>query len=277
METEFFTIERLVKTELPPLPASVMRISAMLSDMNISQNAVADAISLDPILSTRILRLANSPVYGQHGTVTNLTKAVSAVGNNAISEALLINGISDSFGRKILSSDAGKEIWFHLLATAMAAGEICRIANMRGVDEAFSCALLHDIGKLILLRADAPFYIKLMERGMIEGDLTAVEREVFGFDHAELGAEAALTWNLPPAVCHMIRYHHQPAKVSAGVAMAHIINIADQLVTLKSEGSDMEPLASLESVKNLQLNAEKLDAVWHTIAVRLNEVMDTFA
>ncbi len=277
IDPEYFSIDHLIKTELPPLPGSVMRISAMLSDMNVSQNALAEAISLDPILSTRLLRLANSAIYGLHGTVTNLSNAVSTVGNNTISETLMISGVSDSFGRKVLISDAGKEIWFHLLGTAMVASEICRVTNMRGGDEAFSCGLLHDIGKLILLRADSPFYIKLMERGSIEGSLIAVEREVLGFDHAELGAEAAISWNLPGPVCHMIRFHHEPSKVTAGVAMAHIINISDMLVTLKAEGAELDDLLILDSVKNLGLDSEKLDAVWHTIAVRLNEVMETFS
>ena len=77
IDSEYFSIDNLVKTELPPLSSSIMRISALLSDLNSSQNAIAAAISLDPILSSRVLRLANSAVYALHGTVTNLASAVS--------------------------------------------------------------------------------------------------------------------------------------------------------------------------------------------------------
>ena len=160
----FFSIDNLIKTDLPPLPATVTRISTLLSDINTPQAAVIEAIGLDPILSTRILRLANSAIYSVQGRVTNLASAVLTIGNTAISEVMMISGISDSFGRKILNSPAGKKIWVHLLATAMAASEICHLAKMRGADEAFTCGLLHDIGKLILLRADAPFYTELIKQ-----------------------------------------------------------------------------------------------------------------
>ncbi len=276
-DPEYFSIENLIKTGLPPLPASVVRVSALLSDMNVSQTAIANALSLDPILSSRILRLANSPIYALHGTVTNLASAVATVGNMAISEAMMISGISDSFGRKILRSAAGKEIWFHSLATAMAASEICRLAQMRGADEAFSCGLLHDIGKLILLRADYPFYIEIMARATDEVALAAVEREVFGFDHAELGTAAAIGWKLPAAVSHMIRFHHEPSNATAGIAMAHIINIADTLVTLKMADAEMDELLISKWALAFRIEVSQFEMIWDTISPRLDEVVQTFS
>lgn len=276
MNATYFSIENLIKTELPPLPASVMRVSTLLADFNVSHRAIADAISLDPILSSRILRLANSPVYALHGTVTNLASAVSTVGNNSISEMLMISGVSDSFGRKVLGSKAGKEIWHHSLATAMTASEICLAAKMRGADEAFSCGLLHDIGSLILLRADAPMYSSLLESADDEEMLTKIEHEQFGFDHAELGADAAVSWSLPGAVSHMIRYHHTPSEATAGLAMAHIINIADRFVTLKTDEMEIDELVSSKPVKSLGLEVSHFETIWETVTVRLNEVMETF-
>lgn len=276
MDKKFFSIEHLIKTELPPMPASVSRVSELLTDMRVSQQAIADAISLDPILSSRILRLANSATYGLHGTVTNLLSAVSTVGNAAISDILLMSGISDSFGRKVLRSRVGRTIWQHLVATAMTASEICHVSGMRGADEAFSCGLLHDIGKLILLRADALLYTDLTASPPIEGGIRALEKSVYGFDHAELGAEAAIAWKLPGAVCHMIRFHHEPTKVQAGVAMAHIINLADTLVTLKTDGKPMFQLMASESAQAFHLTESQYDDVWETVTQRLSEIVETF-
>jgi len=277
MDPHFFTIPYLIKTQLPPLPGTVMRVSALLADLNVSQNAIADAISLDPILSSRILRLANSAVYGLHGTVTNLADAVSTVGNNAISEILLINGVSDAFGRKVLNSEAGKDIWFHLIATGMTASELIRAAGMRGADEAFGCGLLHDIGKLIMLRADTPYYTNLMQRADTEGGQVLIEKLELGFDHAELGAAAAISWGLPHAVVHMIRHHHQPAKATAGVAMAHVLKIADTLVTLKADDGDMNDLYRSDAFVNFGLEQARVEEVWEKVSVKLNEVMGTFS
>lgn len=275
MDPETFSIERLIKTELPPLPVSVVRVTALLAVFDTSEQTIAEAISLDPILSSRILRLANSPIYALHGTVTNLASAVSTVGNTSIAEMLLISGISDSFGQKILNSPAGKKIWFHLIATAMAASEICRMSGLRGADEAFSCGLLHDIGKLIFLRADAPLYTSLLARAAEGGDISTLEIAEFGFDHAELGADAAVSWQLPGAVSHMIRFHHHPAKASAGVAMAHILNIADSLVNLKTADAPLDEFLRCEPISTFGLDADKFDTIWATVSERLGEVMAT--
>lgn len=276
MDTEFFSINFLIKSQLPPLPGSVIRISSLLADLNVSQTAIADAIRLDPIVSSRILRLANSAVYGLHGTVTNLADAVSTVGNNAISEVLLISGVSDSFGRRVLNSPAGKEIWSHLIATGITASELARTAGLRGSDEAFTCGMLHDIGKLILLRADMPFYTSLMQRAEAEGGLLLVEQLELGFDHAELGAAAAISWGLPGAVCHMIRNHHHPSKATAGIALAYVLKIADTLVSLKSNGGDMGNLYESEDFRSFSLLPEQVETTWEKVSPILQEMMVTY-
>lgn len=277
LDPEFFSIDLLVKTKLPPLPASIVRISAMLSDFNTSQSMLADAISIDPILSTRLLRLANSAIYGLHGTVTSVAGAVSTVGYAAISEILMMSGVSDAFGRRVLGSPTGKEIWQHSLATAMVASEICRRAGFSGADDAFSCGLLHDIGKLIFLRADAPAYTCILSSSSSEEDLLAIEQGSFGFDHAELGAAAADKWKLPSAVCHMIRNHHQPDKATKGIAMAHVLNIADVFVMLKMEDSQVDELLQSQPAMSLGLNEEVMDKLWAFVSLKLNESTQTFS
>lgn len=276
IDPEFFSIDLLVKTQLPPLPASIVRISAMLSDFNTSQSTLAQAISIDPVLSTRLLRLANSAIYGLHGTVTSVANAVSTVGYLAISEILMMSGVSDAFGRKILSSPQGKEIWQHSLATAMVASEICRASSLSGAEDAFSCGLLHDIGKLIFLRADAPAYTRILQTGS-EDEILALENASFGFDHAELGAAAAEKWKLPEAVCDMIRHHHQPSMATQGIAMAHILNLADSFVTLKAEESPVDELLRSHTATTLGLDEELMDKLWAFVSLKLNESAQTFS
>jgi putative nucleotidyltransferase with HDIG domain len=276
IDTGFFSVANLIKIGLPPLPTTVVQVSSLLADMNVSQNAIAKAISIDPIISSRILRMANSPIYALHGTVTNLASAVSTVGNAAISDLIMMSGVSDSFGRKVLNSPAGKKIWFHSLATAMVGSEICRVAQLRGADEAFSCGLLHDIGKLILLRADAPLYTEVMALAACGGNITEIEQEMFGFDHAELGAAAAVSWKLPSAVSHMIRFHHEPMKATAGVAMANVISLADRFVTIMSAAEDPSDFYRSDIVSRFQLNPEQLETVWDNVSVRLDEAIETF-
>lgn len=274
VDLQYFSIDNLIKTGLPPLPASILRISALVADLNVSQQRIADAIALDPVISSRVLGLANSPIYALQGTIANLNEAVTVVGNGAISEQLLICGVNDAFGRKILNSPTGRGIWIHSLATALSASEICRKAKLRGADEAFSCGLLHDVGKLILLRADAPLYSDMLKSGEETGDICAVERRMFGWDHAALGAAAGLAWKLPGPVCHMIRYHHEPSQTTAGVALAHLLQTADLFAKGRIAFDDPDAFMYNREINLFGLTLDDYDEIWDNVTVRMSAMTD---
>ena len=102
--------------------------------------------------------------------------------------------------------------------------------------------------------------------------MKAVEQEVFGFDHAELGADAAVSWNLPGAVCHMIRHHHQPTQATSGIAMAHVINTADMFVNLSVAGENLDELFRAEKVVTFKIRRKQFEKIWDRISVRLDEM-----
>lgn len=274
VDIQYFSVEKLVKTGLPPLPSSIVRISTLVSDINAPQHRVANAIGLDPVMSTRILSLANSPIYATATSVTNLTDAVTLIGNAAISDQLLVCGVSDAFGRKILDSPVGRSIWIHSLATGLTASVMCRKIRMPGADEAFSCGLLHDIGKLILLRADAPFYSELLQSAEGGGDISEIERRTLGFDHSELGGEAAKSWKLPERVCQMIRYHHEPDKISDGYAILRIIQTADAFVKNQISFDDPEIFFGDSRLQRFGMGEIEFGDIWDEVTLKMSAMTE---
>lgn len=269
-------LESIVKAKLPPLPGSVLKISNLLQDYNVSQRKIAEAIGYDPMLASRVLRLANSPIYPFQQSVTNLSTAVSAIGNKAIYEMVLMSIVADSFGREIRNSVIGREIWLHALAVAIAARELSLILQMRSTEEAFSCGLLHDIGSLLLFRADAALYTNIFNQSECD-NISPMEREVYGFDHAQVGAIAAHRWHLSESVCTMILHHHNPSESPQVFFMTHIINVADNLTYLKNQKLpiDGEFLTS-SSVVSLGLKSFHLEAAWEKVVVQLREIVKAF-
>ena len=274
--TRTFSKEYLVKTEIPPMSANVLRITKLLDDMSVSQRKVADAISFDPVLTARILKLANSVAFSLQKPVLNLPAAVSTVGNNSIYAAIMMNGLSDAFGRKVLNSGVGKQIWLHLLATAMLSRDMCNLAGLRGMDEAFCCGLLHDIGQLIFLRSDFPLYTSVLEQAENDHDLSHIERETFGFDHADLGAAAAKAWNLPAPICEMIRSHHYPTSLSTGGAIARVVDLSDRFSHLKSNGSELDAFFDSEAVAAFGFSAVQFEALWEDVLIRIEDALPAF-
>ncbi len=269
-------LESIIKTKLPPLPGSVLKISSLLQDENVSQRKIAETIGYDPMLASRILRLANSPIYHFEQNVTSLTTAVNAVGNRAIYEMIMLGMIADSFGNEIRNSVIGRDIWLHALAVAIGARELAATLRMHGTEEAFSCGLLHDIGSLLLFRVDSELYTEIFEQCERE-NTSPMEREIYGFDHAEIGALAAENWHLSESVCAMIRFHHEPSEVPQALMTTHIICIADHLAYAKNQKLPLDgEFMSLPSIVNLGFQTHQLEAVWGKILIQLREIVRTF-
>ena len=277
--TSQIDIESLVKTKLPPLPGSVIKISDLLQNVNAAPRDIADAIGCDPMLAARILRLANSPVYARSRSITTLSQAVVAVGNKAIYEMVMIGATTDVFGKEIYSSKIGRANWEHSIAVAIIARELCNLLKMRGTEEAFVCGLLHDIGKILLLRHDSKLYTELHDSTEVN-DLPEKEKEIYGFDHAQLGALAAHRWGLPEPLCHMILNHHNPAKAEQALFMTYVTNVADGLTDLKICGLEVanhNGFLRAESLETLRLSFGQLEEIWEKAAPSLQEIIKTFA
>jgi putative nucleotidyltransferase with HDIG domain len=273
--TEKIDIESLVNTELPPLSNSAMRVSTLAQDMNASTKSIAEAIGYDPVLSARILRAANSPLYAQERSVTTLPSAVITLGNQTLYALAIISTASDTFDEQIRQTPAGRELLKHLVSAGLVGRELSRILGMRGSDEAFLCGLLHDIGKLVMLKRSKELYTQITEIPD-EGEALLLENELFGCTHAQIGALIAKRWGLPDAICHAIYSHHQPSEASQHIFMARLVDVANQLAHAAGEGileEEENHLTLSESVIALRLTLPQLQEAWDGAQSKMGEMM----
>lgn len=272
-------IEELVKAKVPMMSGSVSRISSMLNNVNVSSRGLTEAISYDPILTARILRLANSPVYSLQKNVTTLKTAVEVVGMKAIYEILIIGLAADSFAREIRESREGQRIWEHSLAVALVSRELGRVLGLRGTEEAFICGLLHDIGKILLLRADFENYAYILAE---ENEMLMLDREMtnYGYTHAQIGSFVANRWSLPDGVCHTILNHHDPSQSGQFAVVAHLISVADMIANVNGFGlreATGEAPEETDSMIMLNLTNEQMDIAWANSLDSIIDITKTFA
>ena len=270
-------IESLIETELPPLPGSASRVANLAQDLNSSARALADAIGIDPALTTRILRVANSPLYAVERAVTSLPSAVNTLGNNTIHMFVMFYVAADAFNRRDGKSlPAESVIWQHSVAVAIAARELSHTLGMRGGEEMFLCGLLHDIGKLLLLRHSPELYASVTN----DAHPLAREQELYGYTHAQIGAFAARRWGLPDEIAYAIHHHHDPNESANGGVMARVIDVANMLVNNVGVGLSLEEahadLALSDSVIALRVTAEQLEAAWQKTNAQWHEVQRLF-
>jgi len=212
---------------LPSLPATVTRVTKLVSAPDSSLSDVAKAIQTDPALAIKTLRLVNSAYYGLAHKVTSVDHAVALLGMKVIKNLVFTATVFDTFNK---GTDA-------LLRHSVSCGVAMRIFIAQLPDraamepeEAFVFGLLHDVGKIILEQ----FLPKEMESAHLLSrankiPLHEAERRVVGVDHAELGGRLALQWGLSPELVDSIGGHHNLAASASGPArsLAATIAIAD--------------------------------------------------
>lgn len=194
---------------IPPLPNQLTRIINMCNNPETDIQSLAKEINKDPALSADLLKLSNSALFTTRNKVNNIATAVKIVGIKNIKNMLWVSGV-----RKIMEGRFRKiqHIWSHSNKCCYFAKKIgdSLVRNKLG-DIAAVGALLHDIGKLVLLILDSEILKNLNQ--MIEKDIGSsvlLEELSLGISHPSIGAKLAHKWDFPKELISMIEFHHRP-------------------------------------------------------------------
>lgn len=211
--------------EIPSIPAVASRVMTAVSDPSTSADDLRKIIEFDPSIAARILRFANSSMYGFRREVETLRHAITLLGFRSVECTVMAASLRDVFAHFGLSE---KLLWEHATLSGVVAG---RLSTYGPIDldreSAFSAGLLHDLGKVALSNVYRRRYARVMARTYNEGiSFVDAERDEFGFDHAILGAHVAETWGLPSALVAAIRHHHAHPSELAELPTEHVRLIA---------------------------------------------------
>lgn len=199
--------------DLPSMPAVAAKVITVVEDVNASADDLRAVIERDPALAARILKVANSSLFGFSRRIETLRHAITLLGFRSVKNLVLGASMKEAFKRFGLTE---RLLWEHATrASAVAA----RLTDHPTLDvdreEAFTVGLLHDLGKIAFNNAAPEEYAQVVARVYNEGvSFVEAEREAFGFDHAELGALVAEKWKLPPRLETAIRLHHTPSALA---------------------------------------------------------------
>lgn len=183
------------------VPHVIQRLLAVLAEPKSSARDVERVLTTDAALVTRVLRLASSAAYARR-PVRDLLGAIQTVGLHEVQKL----AVSAHFARG--EDPFLRELWAYALAVAFTSERIGQASGRRDA-EPFLAGLLHDIGSLVMHELLGARHARL---GIVPGEdrQCALEREAFGFDHADLGAMTAARWNLFPDLELVAQLHHDP-------------------------------------------------------------------
>lgn len=208
-------LETLIREahDIEALPASVSRLAALVADEDSSTEEIIEVVRFDQALTARMLQAANSAMSGARTPITTVKAAVIRMGRGTLLSLAMASAVRKAMYQALPAYNLSEgELWYHSVATAVVAEEMAAFCNRPIPPEAFTAALLHDVGKLILSRFLDPEVSRVLAMAMNEGRLGRLdaEREVLTVHHGELGGLVGQQWELPDGIVRGVTYHHTP-------------------------------------------------------------------
>jgi putative nucleotidyltransferase with HDIG domain len=217
------------------LPAAYVRINELIENPTSSADDISQVISQDVALTARLLRVANSPLYGFSTQVDTVARAVTLLGTQQVRDLALATSACKTFNGIPNTLVSMESFWEHSILCALCARTLAMECLKRQREAVFVAGLLHDIGQLVLYHLLPDLSRQTLE-ACLDGPLSLesqeAERDVIGFDHAEVGGELAHRWALPTNLQECIAYHHDPGQAVQNRVETAIVHIANSAATL---------------------------------------------
>ncbi len=266
-------IEKLVS-----LPEICIKVNRLIDAPNYSAATLGDLIVRDTDLSARLLRIVNSAFFNLQAPVETISRAITVVGTNELRNLVMATSAARVFTGIPADLVDVPEFWRYSLATGVIASELGARCRVLHAERLFVMGMLHDIGRLViyLKLPDASRDIQLVTGGD-DSLLPAVEEEILGFTHAEVGEALLVVWNLPRSIVTVVANHHHPMRARDFRLETAILHLASALALCEiDEGVSEEALDLIDPVvwEITGLKPDEIEPVLENVPQKVNEIVD---
>ncbi|TVL99434.1 MAG: hypothetical protein CV087_18185 [Candidatus Brocadia sp. WS118] len=266
---------------IPTLPTVACEVINITADPNSSADDLTKVITPDISLTTKLLKMANSPFFGAIRRVTSLQHAITVLGFKEVRNLVISAVVFESFMKieKKGNYDIGK-FWSHSFLCGLAA-KVIATEIKKASNEFFVAGLIHDIGKLIIYMTLPHEFIKLVEAAKhLELKFTAFETEkgILGMTHDEVGMKLLKKWMFPESLLTAIGFHHRLQETDNKSLLPVVVHIADifaHLYEMQTVGGVDNPVKTETLYPDIIKRAQSYGIAWD--ASDLNRLQQTFA
>lgn len=216
---------------LPTVPTAAAKAVQLLNEPDVDLNEVADIILADQVITARVIRIINSPLYKLLQEVDSIKQALIYLGPQKIFEIILTSCFLELTDSKCQEGLRIQSCWEHSFGVALVSRSLAEQNHLVSPEQAYVAGILHDIGEVILSQQRRDDFKQVMQMAhQREIDLYEAEMAYFGASHAEVGALLAEQWRFPDTFVEVIMHHHDP-QVESRSALTQIITLADMICT----------------------------------------------
>lgn len=215
---------------LPSVPKIMVDALKLLDSKTTNTSEIIKVISKDQGLITKILTIANSPLYGLQRKVTSIDFAILILGFGELRNLISILSMMESFKNKTDKYLDQKTFWVHSFIVGSSTKKLAEDLGFHNSGEAFVAGFLHDLGISVLHRFLHSNFVTIKElvseKNMSYHD---AELEVLGMTHEEVGFSLLERWNFPEVLSDVILHHHKPEESKDNNFLAALIHLADYM------------------------------------------------
>lgn len=232
--------------KVPLISTSAARLLEIANQKEHSLPDIVNIVKCDAALTAHILKVVNSAALARGRKITSLDRAIAVMGEELILGIAMSDAANLLFTSDLEVCREPGDLWRHDLRTAIAAKNIAPYATPSvNADLAFTCGLLHDLGKAILsdfLKGTTEELVTAIEEGKCQ-DYPAAEHAELGVDHSEIGYELATFWRLPEPLPSVIRHHHHPDRADETIRpLAYVVHLGDMVAMMTGSGTGADAM-----------------------------------
>jgi len=219
--------------DLPTIPVVATQVLALLDNPDVSIEEIADLMLSDQVMTARVMKLINSPVYKPAHEVTSLKRALVYLGLRHVRELALTTSVINAFDGESGALELNV-FWEHSFGVGMVSKVIAKQAGYQDLEKAYIAGIIHDLGEVFLsnfLREPFSEVLEYVKNHPVK--LVDAEAEMLGTTHCEIGLCMARKWNFPEAYCEVISCHHAPGDATVDPMLCAIVNLSDLFCTVR--------------------------------------------
>ncbi len=265
-----------ITSAIPSPPLLAFKVLKLARQEPIDFGAISRVIATDASLSSALIRYSNSPRLGVRRPITDISRALVTLGRDAVIDIVMVDAMRSLKAATRVSWPGGDDrFWKHSVAVGITARFLATRTGMPYSEEAFTCGLLHDFGKLVMLHHSKEAYSQLLaEAAHSDKPLYQLEQLHAGHTHAMIGGVVARKWRLPDSLVHAIELHHDKPDIVFGT-LGNLVRSANLLVKIAAighSGSTHVLAESFRMMPHARLSEKELGEMIVGLPARVDEL-----
>lgn len=219
--------------DLPTIPIVATKILQLLDDPDVSVEEIADMMLTDQVMTARVMKLLNSPVYKPTQEITSLKRALVYLGLRHVRELALTTSVINAFDGTSGALELNS-FWEHSFGVGMVSKIIAQKIGYQDLEKAYIAGIIHDLGEVFLSNFLREPFLEVLEHIKAHPvKLVDAEEQLLGTTHCEIGLCMARKWNFPDSYCDVIAHHHAPDEATVDPVLCAIVNLSDLFCTVR--------------------------------------------